>query len=1041
MEPASFTPGFDSPASAEDVVKAITHAAHRLPDQGPLSVFIHHNTLHAYQSEPFDQALAHAFRELGGEPYLSEEELRAELASGRITREDILEVVGPQDRSADPFLDAARIRLDLLYFGTDAQTKETLRFLDAELRVSTRLPSGIEAAERRHLIEASIEPLRAACARGDLTGLLRMLSPLEDPSEAAFDIAKSLGVRARLRELSIALLQNPEPFAARSLYSACVRRFDRPTSTPPASTKTPSHRVALMRLGGPDVASLIDPTFIRLVACYLDAGLAYWPMPMRDIGLWPAFSILYSTTFGMPPTKYFKTARERLVNVVGLEPGHVIASLLEDLGVHRGGLEEYLGEILLELPGWAGMFSRLERRPAELPASSPRPSLVEFVAVRLFLCTCALEEGARRLPRPLSLRELRAAGRASEPEPRDTPSLGYAAFQTLARFGVCGREVEDASDLQIEAFAATWKACSSLERRRWLQLAYERHYEREFMEAFATRAKSTSSRPVSPVVQLVFCIDDREESTRRHVEECLGERVETFGAPGFFGLAISYRGIDDADYVPSCPILASPTHVVQELVSESATSTLAVREERRRAGALVAHGVTHGSRGLARGIVSSMVLGPAASVPLILRTFWPRAFGRFVDSTEAQLLPRPKTELTAFFDEHTVRPMDPLRRAPGLPRGFTVEEAAARIAAFLENIGLTQDFAPLVVLVGHGSSSVNNPHQSAYQCGACGGRPGGPNARLFAVLANDRRVRDLLRSRGIEIPDRTWFLGTMHDTAADALDPLDLDAAPDEAQQTFVSIRPELDRALERQAHERSRKFERVPLDTPASATKEHVEERTHHLAEPRPEYNHSTNAACVVGPRELTRGLFLDRRSFLVSYDPSSDPEGTKLERVLAAALPVCAGINLEYYFSRVDNERYGSGTKLPHNVAGLIGVMNGHSSDLRTGLWKQTVEIHEPMRLLVVVAARPKTLLEIFDRQEEVRELVENAWVRLWSYDMASRSFQRFDPAEKRFVGRELREIDVPAVDSSAAWYANKRGPLPPALIKRPAEARDER
>jgi uncharacterized protein YbcC (UPF0753/DUF2309 family) len=100
-----------------------------------------------------------------------------------------------------------------------------------------------------------------------------------------------------------------------------------------------------------------------------------------------------------------------------------------------------------------------------------------------------------------------------------------------------------------------------------------------------------------------------------------------------------------------------------------------------------------------------------------------------------------------------------------------------------------------------------------------------------------------------------------------------------------------------------------------------------------------------------MSRGAFFDRRVFLISYDPLPDVDGRVLEATLLAAGPVGAGINLEYYFSTVNNEGFGCGSKVMHNLAGLFGVMQGASSDLRTGLPLQMVEIHEPMRLLVIV------------------------------------------------------------------------------------------
>ncbi|MEO7362059.1 MAG: putative inorganic carbon transporter subunit DabA, partial [Gemmatimonadaceae bacterium] len=221
-----------------------------------------------------------------------------------------------------------------------------------------------------------------------------------------------------------------------------------------------------------------------------------------------------------------------------------------------------------------------------------------------------------------------------------------------------------------------------------------------------------------------------------------------------------------------------------------------------------------------------------------------------------------------------------------------------------------------------------------------------------------------------------------------------------------------------------------TPLGIDAESALRHVQGRASHLAQPRPEYGHCTNAIAVVGRRRITRGLHLDRRPFLISYDPDIDQDEKILERILAAVGPVGAGINLEYYFSSVDNEKYGCGTKLPHNVTGLIGVMAGHQGDLRTGLPLQMVEIHEPMRLLLIVEATPEALLTVAGRQAEVAELVVNEWVQLVSvhpdsgamYVFRAGAFHPYTPGTE----------PLPRVKYSPEWHTQGREHLPPAIVE---------
>jgi uncharacterized protein YbcC (UPF0753/DUF2309 family) len=431
------------------------------------------------------------------------------------------------------------------------------------------------------------------------------------------------------------------------------------------------------------------------------------------------------------------------------------------------------------------------------------------------------------------------------------------------------------------------------------------------------------------------------------------------------------------------------------------------------------------SRTLVRGWLSTSALGLLSAVPLIGNLLAPRRYAQLREWLNKAFLPQPRTELTLM--RNTAQSQGAVT---GLLTGFAPAEKTERVASVLGPAGLTRHFARVVMVLGHGSSSLNNPHESAHDCGACGGRRGGPNARLFAAMANRPEVRERLRERGIDIPANTCFIGGYHDTCNDEVELYDLDALPATHQADLERVRESLEKARVRDAHERARRFESCPADAQPAEALRHVEERSEHLAQPRPEYGHCTNAVCIVGRRSLTRGLFLDRRAFLASYDAGQDPDDQSLAAVLAAVVPVCAGISLEYYFSFVDNDRYGCGTKLPHNVTGLVGVMDGHASDLRTGLPWQMVEIHEPVRILFVVETTTERLMKVVNASAALRQVVGNRWIRLATIDPGSgRVHVRRDSGFEEFDGPVER---LPVALSSAEWYSGKLQHLPMAWIQ---------
>jgi uncharacterized protein YbcC (UPF0753/DUF2309 family) len=208
------------------------------------------------------------------------------------------------------------------------------------------------------------------------------------------------------------------------------------------------------------------------------------------------------------------------------------------------------------------------------------------------------------------------------------------------------------------------------------------------------------------------------------------------------------------------------------------------------------------------------------------------------------------------------------------------------------------------------------------------------------------------------------------------------------------------------------------------------VKVRTVSLFEPRPELNHATNSLCIVGNRDFSKNLFLDRRAFMNSYDYSIDPNGTFLLGILNAVAPVCGGINLEYYFSRVDNQTLGAGTKLPHNVMGLIGVANGIDGDLRTGLPSQMIEVHDPLRLLVIVEHYPEVLLETIKRNPATFEWFEKDWVKLAAVNPETKEIYIFNKDQFETYIPLIK--DIKAIQDTEGLFESSHDNLPVYLIK---------
>jgi uncharacterized protein YbcC (UPF0753/DUF2309 family) len=315
----------------------------------------------------------------------------------------------------------------------------------------------------------------------------------------------------------------------------------------------------------------------------------------------------------------------------------------------------------------------------------------------------------------------------------------------------------------------------------------------------------------------------------------------------------------------------------------------------------------------------------------------------------------------------------------------------------LTTMGLTRGFGRLVVLCAHGSSTENNPYQASLDCGACGGQAGGPNARTAVAILNRPQVRAGLRSLGIDIPAETWFMAAQHDTATDRVSLLDLHLIPPGHQPDVERLSRDLTRAGAALAAERCRMLPGAPAAVSTARAARHVATRSSDWAQVYPEWGLAGNALFVVAPRAVTRGIDLQRRAFLHSYDAGVDPDGAALETILTAPLVVAQWINCQYYFSTVSPQVFGAGTKTIHNVVGTAGVIAGHAGDLQLGLPWQSVSdgqrlIHEPMRLLAVVQAPLERIDMIVERNPILQRLFGNDWVALAARESPGQPWQRW-------------------------------------------------
>ncbi|EPR77627.1 putative transmembrane protein coupled to NADH-ubiquinone oxidoreductase [Leifsonia rubra CMS 76R] len=694
-----------------------------------------------------------------------------------------------------------------------------------------------------------------------------------------------------------------------------------------------SHDISLVRLASLDMqlsqpsqrvshlTEISDPIDRRMstwIAAFLTRD-PLWTMPHHHEGFYRSWKKLARFDRSLP-----KNARRKISELPDA-PDSALAHALAHFAIAGDAVTPALRRELAALPGWVAHIKWRAGKQGDI-------DLTGYLAVRF------------------SLRSILDA----PPEPEEAPHSDSAVDDDLwvRAERVAEQVTGDAAHREDVALVARVLAIHGTREHPFTwQKAYELHYRNSLIGLL----KHPEPSHESAEVQVVMCIDPRSEGMRRHLES--DATVATVGFAGFFGVPIRFSSYHARGAINSLPALLEPRHHVTEQpikpeLVEKNVSSRRLRDAMRSA-LHSAESTTASPFALAE--IAGLFYGAAST----LRTFAPALSGRITQLSSQQISALDSTVTVAD--------------------AFTLEERASLAETAIRMMGLTS-FAPLIVLTGHASESMNNLYQSALDCGACGGNPGAANARSAVAIFNDVDVRSILQRRGISIPSDCVFVAAEHNTVTDAISILDGGQIPP-SHMARVKKFGELQRGaahslLRERAHDLPGASARSPVAR--------IQRRAHDWSEVYPELGLAGNAAMIIGPREITRGVDLSRRVFLHSYSPELDASGSALESIMTAPMVVAQWINHQYYFSTINPETLGAGTKTIHNAIGVTGVLSGHEGDLRRGLPWQSVGVgadafHEPMRLAVLIQAPLVTVGQIVSRNQVLRDLLDNDWITL--------------------------------------------------------------
>lgn len=914
-------------SSTKELRELIHRASSVIAHYWPMTTFVHHNPIRSLEFLQFDEAVEVAQRFIKGRGYLPNEQYRKLVKILRIKNE----------------------HLDAAIRGV-ASTEE--------LEIAGRKISQFDIFKAHMLLGITApanQTVPALIDRASISGnALALVQGVSQNTLLPPDLKFSgtqIRELAKLIDLKDAPVERHEIGAKMTLLTWCDRTFHT------------------------QLEWLVNKELIKWCEAFLDEGHSSWPLPYREKGFYEAWRKLAALEWS--PCGISDCASK--VRALPGSAEEAVMAQLDALAIPEELHQDYLSFHLSSLYGWAGFINwRAEQSNYAWQSVYPI-DLVQYLAVRLFYerelvdKTCRSELGIEGdYPSIVSHMKSSQQKQADAQEIRRLASA-WRLTMLAGALQLPAKEIAGAGNRLLQ-----WLDDFPEDKHGpvWLK-AYEAGYHEGLIQKLYESASRIKSQPENvassrPLAQAMFCIDVRSEPFRRHLESV--GNYETIGFAGFFGIPIRCRAFEQYHETDQVPAIVQPKYTVHEVTRKNQTELLS----RHKAGAGFLHTIQEMIHDMKHHVLTPYImvesLGWLFGLQLFGRTLFPETYRQWQSRIKKAIAPPVGTEMTADRDENNL--------------GLTKEEQSATIETVLRMMGLTKNFARLVAVCGHTSTSDNNPYEAALNCGACGGNSGKPNARLLAAMANKPHVREHLAKKGILIPEDTHFIGGVHNTTTDVVELFDLEDLPETHKQDLERLKADLHQATLRTNKERCKRLPGAAKDPSLEHAAREVARRAGDWSETRPEWGLAGNAAFIIGERKLTKSIDLEGRSFLNSHNYRIDPTGALLEGIIMGPMVVGQWINAEHYFSATDTDVYGSGSKIYHNVVGRIGIMSGPQSDLRTGLaWQSMMNgelpYHEPMRLLVVIEAPRERILSIVERQPIFKQLCDNEWIHLLAVD----------------------------------------------------------